>query len=180
MSRADDIIKRSQERASSSPETQKKAEEVLKKIEDQRDYVKAKLALSSSYSSLDKQAKKELKALAKETKKSQTSWVEKHSARDTLAMLKASRDKENPPESVCFVATVVYGDINAHQVEALRRFRDKTLMSSNVGRLLVRLYYGGMGKAIAMLLRSGPSPVIKVVRKVLDKIVTVETSTRKA
>jgi len=171
VSRTDDIIKRSQERASASPETQRKAENVLKKIEDQQDYVKAKLALSDSYSGLDKQAKKELKALAKETKKSQTSWEEQHSARDTLAMLKASRDKENPPKSACFVATVVYGDVHAPQVEVLRRFRDKTLMGSHVGRLLVKLYYGGMGKAIAVLLRSRPSPATKMVRKVLDKII---------
>ena len=41
----------------------------------------------------------------------------------------------------CFIATAVYGDYDAPQVIALRRFRDANLMSTQLGRAFVASYY---------------------------------------
>lgn len=41
----------------------------------------------------------------------------------------------------CFVATAAYGTPLAHEVWALRRFRDRYLMSSRAGRAFVDAYY---------------------------------------
>lgn len=171
MSRADDIIRGSRDRSSSSGETQRKAEETMKKIDDQRDYIKAKMALSDPCSGLDKQAKKELKELAKETKKSQTSWQERVSARDSLNMSKGARDRENPPPSACFIATAVYGDENAQQVQALRNYRDKVMMESYSGRSFVKLYYGGLGEFLSYFIAKKTPRSIPLIKKGLDLFV---------
>jgi hypothetical protein len=41
----------------------------------------------------------------------------------------------------CFIATAAYGDANAREVDALRRFRDNVLLKSAAGAAFVRLYY---------------------------------------
>ncbi|SFC05799.1 hypothetical protein SAMN05660443_1364 [Marinospirillum celere] len=41
----------------------------------------------------------------------------------------------------CYIATRVYGDVKAPEVEALREFRGEVLMQSATGRWLVRQYY---------------------------------------
>lgn len=41
----------------------------------------------------------------------------------------------------CFVATAVYTAPDCREIVVLRRFRDRVLMQSHFGRLLVRLYY---------------------------------------
>jgi hypothetical protein len=43
--------------------------------------------------------------------------------------------------SGCYVATSVYGDYDAPQVQVLRRWRDQTLSRSSLGRSFVRFYY---------------------------------------
>jgi hypothetical protein len=44
-------------------------------------------------------------------------------------------------QSWCFVATAVYGDADHEKVMVLRRFRDRRLNVTRLGRALVRLYY---------------------------------------
>ncbi len=41
----------------------------------------------------------------------------------------------------CFVATAAYGDADAPEVERLRRFRDRRLLTNPFGAAFVRLYY---------------------------------------
>lgn len=41
----------------------------------------------------------------------------------------------------CFIATSVYGSYEAHEVLILRAFRDQSLASSEIGRLLISWYY---------------------------------------
>ena len=44
-------------------------------------------------------------------------------------------------KSGCFIATAVYGSYSAPEVIVLRRFRDTTLLSSQIGRFFVKIYY---------------------------------------
>ena len=74
-------------------------------------------------------------------------------------------------ESSCFVATTVYGDINAPQVEALRGFRDDVLIQSKVGRAFVNFYYSGVGEKTANLIKEHLSSAIPSIRKGLDTLI---------
>ena len=58
-------------------------------------------------------------------------------------------------QSSCFVATVVFGDPGAPEVEFLRWFRDHRLRRSPSGRAFIRLY-GRAGPILARRLRSMP------------------------
>lgn len=71
-------------------------------------------------------------------------------------------------KDVCFVATAVYGDIEAPQVVVLRRFRDRHLMPRRWGRWLVRAYYR-RGPALARWLVTAPR-YRAMVRAVLDLV----------
>jgi subtilisin family serine protease len=44
-------------------------------------------------------------------------------------------------DDTCFIATAVFGDVDAPQVENLRAFRDKFLLRTSLGRGFVRSYY---------------------------------------
>ncbi|HEX2677543.1 MAG TPA: CFI-box-CTERM domain-containing protein [Polyangiales bacterium] len=56
----------------------------------------------------------------------------------------------------CFVATAAYGSPLAHEISALRRFRDRQLSSNFVGRGLVGLYYE-VGPKLANVIREHES-----------------------
>jgi hypothetical protein len=55
----------------------------------------------------------------------------------------------------CFIATAAYGSPGAPEVQALRRFRDRYLLTSSPGRRFVRWYYEH-GPAAAALLNAHP------------------------
>lgn len=44
-------------------------------------------------------------------------------------------------KKACYIATAVYGDSDAWQVERLRQYRDKVLASHLLGLLFINLYY---------------------------------------
>ena len=67
---------------------------------------------------------------------------------------------------MCFIATAAYGDIDAPEVEQLRRFRDNSLMTNPFGRGFVRMYYR-MSPPIARLIARKPK-LRMATRKVLD------------
>jgi len=71
----------------------------------------------------------------------------------------------------CFIATAVYGDINAPEVQTLREFRDSVLMNSDLGRRIVDWYYGGVGERIAEFIRTQTPCTIPVIRRGLDYLV---------
>ncbi len=70
----------------------------------------------------------------------------------------------------CFIATVVYGNADAPEVNALRRFRDEELKDHAVGRLFIDAYYSGAGRRAADFLRDYLSPTIPLLKKGLDLI----------
>jgi hypothetical protein len=71
----------------------------------------------------------------------------------------------------CFVATAVYGDQYAPQVNALRGFRDEVLKKNALGRALVDFYYSGAGKSTAYFIKKHMPSSIPVIRKGLDALV---------
>jgi hypothetical protein len=78
---------------------------------------------------------------------------------------------ENVQEEDCFVATAVYGDINAPQVQALRDFRDNVLMNNKMGRAFVNFYYSGAGEKTANFIKEHLPSAISPIRKGLDTLV---------
>ena len=89
------------------------------------------------------------------------------------AALKRQRKKrtEEYARDDCFVATAVYGDRNAPQVEALREFRDNVLMQDPMVKVFVAFYYGGAGKRTANFIREHLPSTIPAIRKGLDVLV---------
>ncbi len=71
----------------------------------------------------------------------------------------------------CFVATAVYGDVNAPQVQTLRDFRDNVLMENFLGRKLVNFYYGGAGEKTADFIKNHLHSSVPLIRKGLDVLV---------
>jgi len=71
--------------------------------------------------------------------------------------------------SPCFVATAAYGTPMAHEIGALRRFRDRHLMTHAPGRALVRAYYA-VGPTLARAIR-GHDALRAAVREALAPLV---------
>jgi len=67
---------------------------------------------------------------------------------------------------MCFIATAAYGDIDAPEVEQLRQWRDRSLMTNPFGRGFVRAYYT-VSPPIARLIARKPG-LRTATRKVLD------------
>ncbi|MCL2003404.1 MAG: hypothetical protein FWG72_05295 [Oscillospiraceae bacterium] len=69
----------------------------------------------------------------------------------------------------CYIASAVYGDADAPQVDRLRRFRDETLNQTRMGRRACAVYYK-LSPALAK--RMSPSgPISRIVRRALDAFV---------
>lgn len=68
----------------------------------------------------------------------------------------------------CFVATMCYGDADAPNVMTLRRFRDRVLKRSELGRAFVFWYYR-VGPHLANALASHPT-LRAVIRNLLGKV----------
>jgi cold shock CspA family protein len=71
----------------------------------------------------------------------------------------------------CFIATAVYGDHETAEVLALRRFRDRVLMRSALGRTFVALYYRA-SPALAIWLEK-KTFAKRPVRYCLDRLVKI-------
>jgi hypothetical protein len=66
----------------------------------------------------------------------------------------------------CYIATAVYGDADAPEVDRLRRFRDEVLNGSRIGRRLCRIYYRFSPRMAEKMSPSGA--VSRAVRRILD------------
>jgi hypothetical protein len=58
-----------------------------------------------------------------------------------LTTIRELKPEDSEKKKACYIATVCYGDINAIQVVAFRKFRDTTLSKSYIGRLFIKVYY---------------------------------------
>jgi len=79
----------------------------------------------------------------------------------------------------CFVATAVYGNPDAPQVQVLREFRDNVLMHNPAGKRFVGFYYSGAGHRAADFIREHLPSVIPVIRRGLDALVERYSSQRR-
>ena len=61
--------------------------------------------------------------------------------REKLGMMTQSRTTSSSTSSGCYIATMVYGEYDAPQVLVLRKYRDEVLLSSIIGRIVVKYYY---------------------------------------
>lgn len=85
-----------------------------------------------------------------------------HYNRDTCEVAQGSQ---------CFIATAVYGDINAPEVQVLREFRDNVLRETGIGRLAIQIYYSGAGAKTANFISEHAPSTIPLIRKGLDYLV---------
>ena len=76
-----------------------------------------------------------------------------------------------PVSTRCFVATAVYGDVNAPEVRTLRDFRDNVLAESGLGRAVIALYYNGLGERVAKFVQDHIPSAIPIIRKGLDYVI---------
>jgi len=80
-------------------------------------------------------------------------------------------DKIEEIDTQCFVATAVYGNPEAPQVNALRAFRDDVLNQNPLGRLLTYFYYSGAGRRTAKFISQNVPSSIPVIKSGLDLLV---------
>jgi len=72
-------------------------------------------------------------------------------------------------KKACYIATTVYGDPDAWQVERLRQYRDNVLTNHLLGLIFIWLYYEVSPHLVVLL--KDVRPLNQVVRKLLDAIV---------
>ena len=77
--------------------------------------------------------------------------------------------KEEKPD--CFIASAIYGDPHAPEVETLRSYRDNVLMQSAIGRKFVDFYYSGAGEKTADFIKDRVGFLIPAIKKGLDSLV---------
>jgi hypothetical protein len=82
---------------------------------------------------------------------------------------KPSRSRKTNED--CFIATAVYGNPHAPEVETLREIRDNVLAKNVFGKLFISLYYSGVGESIADFVRADLPEAISPIRSLLDYIV---------
>jgi hypothetical protein len=69
----------------------------------------------------------------------------------------------SPEEYGCFIATAAYGTPMAEEIQILREFRDKYLLTNPLGQALVGIYYR-VSPPIAEFITEHPSlkPIVRV------------------
>ena len=85
---------------------------------------------------------------------------------DDYLEAKEDEAKKAVHSRMCFIATAAYGDVDAPEVEQLRRFRDERLVTNPVGNAFVRLYYS-VSPPFARLIARRPR-LRMAVRRALD------------
>lgn len=71
----------------------------------------------------------------------------------------------------CFIATAIYRNPCAPQIQTLRKFRDKYLAINPIGESFIKFYYSGAGKKTANIIEKRLPFLIPPMRKGLDFLV---------
>ncbi|NQV08382.1 hypothetical protein HQ529_00860 [Candidatus Woesearchaeota archaeon] len=71
----------------------------------------------------------------------------------------------------CFVASVIYGDPNAPEVNVLREYKNKVLGKSYLGNKFIDFYYSGAGQKAAEFIRTNLADLIPTMKRGLDHLV---------
>ena len=76
-----------------------------------------------------------------------------------------------PPknDTLCYIATMVYGNVDEPEVKILREYRDRVLRKYALGRLFIKIYYRYSPSFVSRFRNS--VNVNRVIRFILDKIV---------
>lgn len=88
---------------------------------------------------------------------------------NALKFAESSQRSQSNQSSNCYIATKVYGNIDAPQVITLRVWRNNYLNNFMLGRVFVKVYYK-IGPVLAKLIIS-ESLVERTIRKVLNSLV---------
>lgn len=91
-----------------------------------------------------------------------------------IAMLKelesdAYRPNQDDRNKSCYIATLVYEDIDHPKVELLRQYRDTTLSKTSLGRSFINYYYNNAPKWVKIL--ENKQIVNNSIRKCLDMFI---------
>lgn len=79
--------------------------------------------------------------------------------------------KSSEKEKRCYIGTMVYGDADAPQVLALKKFRDHVLSHYTLGRIFIRFYYKYSPLFVAVFKDS--KAVNKGVKIIIDQFISV-------
>jgi len=99
-----------------------------------------------------------------EQQKAATAGSHHHQAFEALGHREMAGDRR------CFIATAVYG-ADAAETEVFRAWRDRALLPSFVGRLLIAAYYG-VSPGFVRLTEAFPS-LLRLARFLLDRILVL-------
>lgn len=99
------------------------------------------------------------------------SEIANNSSEDTKQKLTdlKKKEKKNTPTGGCYIATCVYGSYDCPEVWVLRRFRDRILSNSYLGRLFIRIYYALSPTIVAHF--GNRSWFVTVCKAPLDKMI---------
>lgn len=92
---------------------------------------------------------------------------------NAVKMFKASNNtiKKEETSKNCYVATLVYEDIDHPNVEFLRNFRNEKLLSNYFGKIFVTFYYNTSPKLVVIL--KPYNKVQKLIKFGLDKLILI-------
>lgn len=75
----------------------------------------------------------------------------RHPGNEYIATVRNLVNRPQQRQGGCYVATAVYGSYDCPQVMVLRRFRDRSLVKTPLGRLAIRVYYATSPSLIRVL-----------------------------
>jgi len=85
--------------------------------------------------------------------------------------LLAIRTNEKDKNKQCYIATLVYKDINHYKLDILRTYRDEKLSKSFLGRIFIEKYYIFSPKLISKL--RNKKLIIKIIKLLLDGFIKI-------